>query len=261
MQLNSWIECMDRIAPAVLAESWDNSGLLIEPENREIRHVLIALDCTLQIVSEAKWIGADMILTHHPVLFSPVKRILRDEPDTAVVWRLIRSGIGLFAAHTNLDRAEGGVNDTLAERLEIKNPVPYGDGIGRIGMLKEPVPLQKFVRDVENKLNTVVSYTGNPECPVQKIAVLGGAGGNAIREAADAGADAYLTGEAKHHEGIASAVLGIPLLVAGHDETERVILTDLMDRLQAMTDDVKYSLALSDGGPFRRGTGGTRHDQ
>ena len=128
-------------------------------------------------------------------------------------------------------------------------------------MLAEPIPLYRFAKNAEELLHTVVSYTGNPESSVQKIAVLGGAGGNAVREAADAGADAYLTGEAKHHEAIAAEILGIPILAAGHDETERVVLPVLKDRLQEMTDDVKYSLALSDGGPFRRGTGGTIHDQ
>ncbi len=261
MQLNKWIECMEKIAPSVLAEDWDNPGLLIEPENREVRHVLIALDCTPKIISEARWIGADLILTHHPIFFSPVKRILREEPDTAVAWRMLRSGIGLFSVHTNLDRVEGGVNDALAEKLGIMHAVPYGEGIGRIGMLAEPISLYRFAQKTEDLLHTMVSYTGNPESSVQKIAVLGGAGGNAVREAADEGADVYLTGEAKHHEAIAAEVLGLPILVAGHDETERVVLPILKERLQEMTDDVKYSLALSDGGPFRRGTGGIIHDQ
>ena len=261
MQLEHWMKYMEEIAPAELAESWDNSGLLIGPERRELRHVLLALDCTEAVAEEAKWIGADLVLTHHPLFFSPVKRILPDDPGTAAAWKLIRYGIGLFSAHTNLDRAKGGVNDALAETLGIKDAVPYGDGTGRIGMLEEEVALENFVRMCENVLHTVVSYTGNPMKRVRRIAVLGGAGGSMIREAADAGADVYLTGEAKHHEGIASEVLGISLLAAGHDETERVILPVLMDRLQGMSDDIKYSLALSDGGPFRRGTGGKMHEQ
>ena len=261
MQLKQWMECMEKVAPAALAEEWDNPGLLISPERNEIHHVLIDLDCTMKTVEEAKEIGAELILVHHPLFFSPVKHILLDDPRTSVAWKLIREGIGLFAAHTNLDRAEGGVNDVLAQTLGIHTVLPYGDGTGRIGNLQNPVSLIEFARKAENALKTVVSYTGNPEKKIRRIAVLGGAGGSMLSDAKEACADAYLTGEAKHHEAIAAEEWGVALLVAGHDETERIILPTLRERLQSMTDDVKYTLALSGRGPFRRGTGGTTHEQ
>lgn len=261
MQLKRWMEYMEKVAPAALAEDWDNPGLLISPERDEIHHVLIDLDCTMKTVEEAKQIGAELVLVHHPLFFSPVRHILLDDPGTSVAWKLVREGIGLFAAHTNLDRAEGGVNDALAESLGIQSAFPYGDGTGRIGNLPEPVSLIEFARKVETALRTSVSYTGDPDRRIQRIAVLGGAGGSMLAEAKEVCADAYLTGEAKHHEAIAAEEMGIALLVAGHDETERIVLPTLQERLQSMTDDVLYSLALSGRGPFRRGTGGTTHEQ
>jgi dinuclear metal center YbgI/SA1388 family protein len=261
MQLKQWMECMEKVAPAALAEDWDNHGLLISPERNEVHHVLIDLDCTMKTVEEAKKVGAELVLVHHPLFFSPVKHILTDDPQTSVAWKLIREGIGLFAAHTNLDRAAGGVNDVLAESLGIRSASAYGDGTGRIGDLDEPVSLIEFARKAETALKTVVSFTGDPDRKVQRIAVLGGAGGSMLPEAKEACADAYLTGEAKHHEAIAAEEWGIALLVAGHDETERIVLPALRERLQSMTDDVKYTLALSGRSPFRRGTGGTTHEQ
>ena len=114
MKLNDFINVMDGIAPRELAMDWDNPGLLIGTEKQDIKKVLVALDCSMATAKEAVEWGADLMLTHHPVFFRAVKRILPDDPETAAPYILLRNGIGLFAAHTNLDAADGGVNDCLA---------------------------------------------------------------------------------------------------------------------------------------------------
>ena len=114
MHISNFTEKMQQIAPRELKMDYDNVGLLIGPEKQEIRRVLVALDCTSVTAKEAIEWGADLMLTHHPVFFRGTKRIAPDDPATAGAYMLIRHGIGLFAAHTNLDAAEDGVNDALA---------------------------------------------------------------------------------------------------------------------------------------------------
>ena len=124
MKLHDFLETMEQIAPAALALDFDNAGLLIGPEKEDIRKVFIALDCSLDTAREAIQWGADLLLTHHPVFFGGIKHILPRDPDTAAPWLLLRHGIGLFAAHTNLDAARGGVNDCLCAALGIQDTVP-----------------------------------------------------------------------------------------------------------------------------------------
>ena len=121
MKLNDFINVMDGIAPRELAMDWDNPGLLIGTEKQDIKKVLVALDCSMATAKEAVEWGADLMLTHHPVFFRAVKRILPDDPETAAPYILLRNGIGLFAAHTNLDAADGGVNDCLAGVFSLEN--------------------------------------------------------------------------------------------------------------------------------------------
>ena len=141
MLLKDFLDQMEALAPRALALDFDNPGLLIGPEKQDIRKVLVALDCSLATAKEAVDWGADLLLTHHPVFFGGVKHILPDDPATAAPWLLMRHGIGLFAAHTNLDAAAGGVNDRLCEALGISDPKPLEpDGMVRVGTIP-PVPL------------------------------------------------------------------------------------------------------------------------
>lgn len=250
MLLKEFILAMERIAPPELAMEGDNIGLLIGTERTQIHRVLVALDCSPAVAREAVEWGADLVLTHHPQFFHPIQRILPDDPQTAAAYVLVRNGVGLYAAHTNLDAAQGGVNDALAARLQLTCVVPFGDGMGRIGTLMREMPLHAFAMQAGKALGGPVTCCGARDVPVKRVAVLGGAGADALAEAKDAGADVFLTGEAKHHEGYFSEVLSIPMLVAGHYETEKVVLAPLIARLQAVSDDVQYQLARADASPF-----------
>lgn len=252
MKLNDFIAAMEAIAPKELACPWDNPGLLIGTEKIEISKVLVALDCSVQTAKEAIEWGADLLLTHHPVFFGGVKRIAPDDPDTAGAYMLIRHGIGLFAAHTNLDSAEGGVNDCLAEELGLQSieKLPP-DEMGRIGLLPAAMPFIDFARMVEQKLCTRVRITGADDTPVQRIALVGGSAADELFAAKAAGADAFITGEMKHHFAIQAGALGLCIVEAGHYETEKVVLQPLISRLQAITNDVQYRLTRSESACLR----------
>ncbi len=252
MKTYDWVLVLETIAPPELAMKGDNVGLLIGTTRTEIKKVLVALDCTLDTAEEAaKW-GADVLLTHHPILYDPVRRIDPYSPDTAGAYALIRAGVAHYAAHTNLDAAQMGVNDCLCERLKIYDAVPLPpENLGRLGVVSDGFTLETFAAFTEKELQTTIRFCGRPEAPVKKIAVIGGSGGSSIRDARLSGADTFVTGELKHHQALEAVSLGLNVIEAGHYETENVVLLPWIKRLQSLTDDVKYKLARSESAPLR----------
>ena len=253
MRLQDWIREMERIAPPELALDFDNPGLLTTPERKEIRRVLVALDCTTAVAREAAAFDADLVLTHHPLFFHGVKHILEEDPDTAAAYLLLRNGIGMYAAHTNLDAAEGGVNDALLACFALRDvrPLP-GDGLGRIGTFDRPMTLRAFAALVQDKLQARADVAGDPEREILTVACVSGSGAEDIAIAKAAGADVFLTGECRHHEALAAKEIDMPLVVAGHYETEKIVLLPLIARLQALSNDVQYKVSQSDSGPYWR---------
>lgn len=253
MKLNDFINVMDGIAPRELAMDWDNPGLLIGTEKQDIKKVLVALDCSTATAKEAVEWGADLMLTHHPVFFRAVKRILPDDPETAAPYILLRNGIGLFAAHTNLDAADGGVNDCLAGVFSLENVEKLPpEGLGRIGTLPKDMTFGELARLSEKELNTRVRITGDVNARIHRLAMIGGGGAEELFDAKSAGADAYITGEMKHHLAIQAEFIGLSVIEAGHYETERIVLPRLIERLQREANDVQYRLTLSES-PCLRG--------
>lgn len=252
MKLNDFIAEMERIAPRTLALEFDNPGLLVEPDHDEIDRVLVALDCTREVAEEAAQWRADLVLTHHPLFFHPVQHMTNSDPATAAACVLLRKGIGLFAAHTNLDAAKGGVNDTLCELLGLQDTIPFDEGVGRVGTRTTEVSIRKFIYEVERALKTKVQFIGNPNALVYRVAVLGGSGSGAIQTAKAAGADVLLTGEIKYSDAIDAKTIGLNLIVAGHYETEHPALEPLISRLQNGCFTVQYQLSHADVSPFVR---------
>lgn len=243
MNLNQFIAAMERLAPMESALDFDNVGLLIGTERTDIRRVLVALDCTTEVAAEAVKLNCDLVLTHHPLMFNAIKRILPDHPETAAAFRLIRNDIALFAAHTNLDSAEGGVNTCLCELLDVRNAMAVGsENIMRVGDLPTEMMLEDFASLVEKKLNTVVRITGKNKS-VRRVAVMGGSGGSDYQLACKHGAQVYLTGECKHSQAIEASVCGLSIIAAGHYETENVVLKPLATYLQNCTDGVEYLIS------------------
>jgi dinuclear metal center YbgI/SA1388 family protein len=339
--LSHWL---DRFAPTRLAESWDNVGLLWGDPDAEVTRVMTCLTVTPRSALEAIHEKAELIVSHHPVLFRAAKRIVADQPDQGMLWHLGRAAVAVYSPHTALDNARGGINDGLARRLGLvevgplrpapgpesfkvvvftpendhaavlaaafragagrigayeecsfaipgsgtffgtagANPTigqagrretvvekrvemvcpgarlsavleairaahsyeepaldvyplhvePGGPGVGRLGTLPVATTLAEFARAVAATLRcTGLQFVGEPDRPVERVAIVCGAGDDFLPEAVRAGADVLLTGEARFHRALEAEALGIGLVVAGHHATERPGVEDLAARL------------------------------
>ena len=174
MKIENFLSVCEAMAPRALALDFDNPGLLVGPDHDEIHKVLVALDCTEAVAREAVNWGADLVLTHHPMFFSGIKRFTPCDPGTSAAYILARNGIGLFAAHTNLDAAQGGVNDALCGALGVINTRVIGnEGIARIGALSESTTLRGFAAHVQERLGGRVRIAGAPDVAVARVAVMG----------------------------------------------------------------------------------------
>ena len=212
------------LAPKALAAEWDNVGLLAGSADREVRSVLVALDITEPVVEEAERMGADLIVSHHPVIFHPVKSITDRDPSGRLLIRLVRSGTGAVCMHTNLDAAQGGVNDALASALGLQDAAPVAEGgIARIGTRPETMALPGFLARVRNALRpNGIRYVDGGR-PIRKAAVGGGACGDFLWEAAALGCDAFVTADLKYNHFLDAGALGLTVIDAGHFPTEDVV--------------------------------------
>lgn len=221
-------------APRQLAESWDNVGHLVGDPDREVRRILVSLDITERVVQEAIDGGFDLIVSHHPVMnctWHPVQTLRTDDRQGRILTKLTENRISAICMHTNLDAAEGGVNDVLAQKLGLEGLTPLTEEkIGRIGTLKCEMPLVEFTRFVIESLRcNGLRYT---DCgkPVRRVAVGGGACGDYIPQAIAAGCDTFVTSDLRYHDFLDTTELH--LIDAGHFPTEDVICEPLVTYLQ-----------------------------
>ena len=234
-------------APADLAADWDNVGLLVGDPDREVKKILTTLDITESVVEEAVQTGADLIVSHHPVMncaWHPVQTLRADDRQGRILTRLVENHISAICMHTNLDAAEGGVNDVLAEKLGRLDTQPLTEEkIGRVGTLKCEIPLVDFTRFVVKSLGcNGLRYT---DCgkPVRRVAVGGGACGDYIAQAIALGCDTFVTSDLHYHDFLDTKELN--LVDAGHFPTEQVIVPELCRRLQAAFSAVSVSTSVS----------------
>ncbi len=225
------------LAPCELAQEWDNVGLLVGKGDREVRKVLVALDITEDVVDEAIAGDFDLIVAHHPLIncsWVPVQAVRWEEHKGRLLMKLIENRISAICMHTNLDSAQGGVNDALAKALELKEIEPLSaDGLGRIGKLSEAMAVEAFAGFVKDKLGAGgVRYAIGSEKMVQRVAVGGGSCSEFASLAATLGCDAFVTADIKYHDFQNAEVLGIHLVDAGHFPTEDVICPVVADILQ-----------------------------
>lgn len=221
-----------RLAPVETALSYDNVGLLVGDAQKEVTRALLALDITPETVEEAADFGAQMMISHHPVIFQPYRRITPQGYDTAAAMALIRRDMAAVCMHTNLDLARGGVNDALARVLglaEISTVDGDADALLRVGTLPDAMPMRDFARLVKRALGCPGLWYFDAGRPVRRVAVCGGAGGG-DEEAALAlasGADVYVSAEFRHHITLQAQYKGLSLVDAGHFYTERPVLEAL----------------------------------
>ena len=238
------LELLCRIAPLELQEEWDNVGLLAGHPDNPVEAVLCALDLSAQVIDEAVARGAQLIVTHHPILFRGRKNLREDDAEGRMLCRLVRSNLSLIAMHTNYDNACPGVNDALAQALELHDVEVLEEGM-RVGNTDRGT-MGAFADFAQNRLGGVIRRYGDPETPVRRVAVLGGAGEDFVLRAIAAGADVYLTGEMAYHKGTDAAENGLCVLEAGHAATERPGILALSAALQKAADDVQYKIRVLD---------------
>ncbi len=212
-------------APRDLAESWDNVGLLVGSESREVRRVLIALDVTDWVAEEAIRCGAELIVAHHPVMnctWHKVQSVVDDNAQGRLLTKLLTHSVSAICMHTNLDAAEGGVNDVLAKKLGLEGlSLLNEEKIGRVGTLKCEKSLEQFLQDVIQSLGCQGLRYRDGGIPVRKVAVGGGACAEYIPQAIALGCDTFVTADVKYHDFLDAE--GINLIDAGHFETENPV--------------------------------------
>lgn len=240
------------IAPYELAEDWDNVGLLVGRADKAVTRVLTALDLTDGVIKEARALGAQAIVTHHPIMMDARRRVTDGDREGRLLLALAESGIAHIAAHTNYDNAPGGVNDTLLERMGAMNV--RGEGCVRVGDVEAGMTFGALCARAQRKLHAAVRAYGAADTPVSHLGCCSGAGGSFFAEAAALGADCFITGEIKHHVALEAMDAGMCVIEAGHFETENPACEVMANALQNACDALKYNVTVfcSKGNPFGR---------
>lgn len=214
------------LAPKDLAFPWDNVGQLLGDPEQTVSRVLVALDITEEVADEAIKAGCQLIVAHHPVMnckWQPVQNVRTDTPQGHLLLKLLLNNVAAICMHTNLDASQDGVNDTLAEMLELIDPGPLEWGeerLCRVGTLRNPMPLDMFAKYVCKKLGANgVRYAGTGN-PVLRVAVGGGSCADSQDAAIAVGCDTFVTSDIKYHDFLDAAGKGINLIDAGHFPTE-----------------------------------------
>ncbi|MGI6669387.1 MAG: Nif3-like dinuclear metal center hexameric protein [Acetivibrionales bacterium] len=234
------ISFIEEVAQPELAEKWDNTGLLIGSGKENIKRILLSLDVTSAAVKLAADKKVDLILTHHPVIFTSINRLNPDEAVGRLIYSLVKSGISVYTAHTNMDHAETGVNAQLALRLGIRNAAVMGNGPGRYGETDKVYNLDEFASMVKSSLNTrYVRVVGKVSDVIRSAAVFSGAFDGDLDAFRKTGADVLVTGDVKYHTALYARESGLCIIDAGHFATEAVVLPALKDMLNNAFPDVE----------------------
>ena len=235
---------LDGMIPRSLSCEWDNDGLMCCPDGRrEVRRVLIALDVTGEAAEAAVTGGYDLIVSHHPFIFKGLKSINEDNYISKKALELIRNGISVFSFHTRLDAVSGGVNDTLAELLELEDIMPFGDeAIGRIGTLREETDITQLALKLKTAIGAEGVFAADGGVPCKRVAVLGGNGSDDLEAALAAGADTYISGTLKYHSMTDAHDMRVNLIEAGHFYTENPVCAVLKRMIEDIDSNIVCEL-------------------
>lgn len=229
-------DVIEQFAPLGIQESWDNSGLCIGSPDAPVSSILLGLDCTPELVDEAVAAGADMIVTHHPLIFSGIKRISPADPVGAAVMKAVSAGISVYAAHTSADKVIAGVSGAMARRLglddiEILDPEDGGTGLGAVGNFRTPMTAEEAVAYVKDVFSLKAVRTSRPiDIPVSRVAMCGGSGSSLIGKAVASGAQLYLCGDVSYHHFFTGK--DFMIMDIGHYESEIEIVAILFSLLK-----------------------------
>lgn len=236
-------ELIDQVAPFENQEEFDNAGFLVGTRGAVVERVLLTLDVTPAVVNEAQHMGATLIVSHHPLMFRGTKRLVEEDFEGDVIARLIRAGISLISAHTNLDCSTIGAGWLIADLLGL-NDLKQADPFIVVGSLPEPLSAGRLGRRIAGVLAGGVRMYGQEKLMVKRIGIAGGAYDEGYLTARAQGADAYLTGEVRHHNAIAAAESGFVLYDGGHYRTEALMMDALRKCLQSKLDALQYDVGV-----------------
>lgn len=247
------LDIIETIAPANLAESWDNVGLMIGNPSDEVLSILLGLDPALSILEEAETLGANLVITHHPIIFHPLKSLRFEQPDGRFIHEAIRKNINVISCHTNLDSTVPGVSDTLAERLGLVDAQPLAvkangcsdSGLGRVGNFPEPIPAGVFINRLREACSPPWLLEAGPRpAKISRAAVCGGSCSDMAETAFRAGAQAFVTSEVKHNIARWAEQAGLWIIDAGHFATENPGMSILARQLTENMKKKKYTTEI-----------------
>jgi len=267
------IRLMECIAPAVLAEDWDNCGLQVGALHWPVQKIWVALDPLLPVIEDAGRRQVDMVITHHPLIFRALQRVSLDTAEGRAIAAALKTRTAVFAAHTNLDSAVGGINDVLARKIGLQqlcalvaaesgatgaDSTAARDpaGIGRIGTLASPLPVGQWAGAIKKQLGLEsVKVAGNMQMEVQRAAVCSGSGGGLMTAFLHSDADVFVSGDLRYHDARAVEDAGRAFIDIGHFASESIIIEALADTLrsaiQAESWDVQVEPCRSERDPFK----------
>ncbi len=229
---------INSVAPYDTQEEWDNSGHLVGDFRKEVKKVVMALDCTKSVANFANDVKADLVLTHHPLIFGGIKNVLCD----TAVYSLVNSDIAFLCAHTNFDKAECGINANLVKILDLNDTYTICDGFVAVSSLDTPMSMDDFAEYIEQRLGTAgLRYTDTDKL-IKTVAVGGGACSEFMWEALEK-SDCFVTGDLKYHEMLNASEKGCAVVSAGHFETENAAFLMFKDNLEQIFTDVEFIVA------------------
>ena len=249
--VNDILQYLETIAPSSMKMDWDNVGLLCGSKTNAVTKVLVALDPFEGVCREAVNWGAELIVTHHPLIFHGPKAITDETSIGRCIQLLCANGISAINAHTNLDCAPGGVNDVLAETLGLSDitPIPYGDGdtaLLRYGMVEDQ-SMDTFLAHVKRTLGCAgLRYVSSGK-PVHKVAVGGGCCADGILDAFAAGCDTFVTADVKYNQFWDAHDLGLNIVDAGHFATENPVISVVAEKIAAQFPEIEVKISETHG--------------
>ena len=257
IKVNNIINEMELLAPTYLKEDFDNVGLMVGDKNKEVKKVLLALDCTLKVIEEAKKENVELIITHHPLIFKRPSSITTDTLQGKKIIELIKNDISLYSSHTNLDSVENGLNDTIVSILGFdnskileKNKRDDKAGLGRIVSLKESIQLEDLISKIKKSLNINNLRVVKGKDKVNKIAIINGRGQDFIGKAVALGADCIITGDTTYHFASDYKEMEISILDVGHFASEQITFFNVMENLKEKFKDVEFITSTVEEDPF-----------
>ncbi len=239
MKISEVTDWLEREYPSSFAEEWDNVGLLVGDDQREVKKIFLALDLTEDTLDQAVDFGADLVITHHPMIFSGLKKINNHSFTGRRILKLLSNQMAYYAMHTNYDIL--GMADLSADYLELQEREVLTvtgqrdgctQGLGRVGKLSHPMKLGEFAGFVKDRLGLLeVRLYGDPERTVSKAAVCTGSGKSLMSDVLASGAEVYVTGDVDHHTGIDAIADGLAVIDAGHYGTEYIFVEAMKKKL------------------------------